>query len=86
MLSTLDVEQNLYVILSGITSGDGLGFNRAYLFLVDEAGRRSRSPWPWAPPAGSSAAHLGQHPARAVTLTDLLERYESYRTRTGQTS
>jgi predicted DNA-binding ribbon-helix-helix protein len=42
MLGTLDLEQILYVILSGITSGDGLGFNRAILFLVDEAGRSLR--------------------------------------------
>ena len=39
MLGTLDLEQILYVILSGITSGDGLGFNRAFLFLTAETGR-----------------------------------------------
>ena len=36
MLGTLDLDQILYIILSGITHGDGLGFNRAGLFLADE--------------------------------------------------
>lgn len=39
MLETLDLPHILYVILSGITAGDGLRFNRAFLFLVDNGGR-----------------------------------------------
>lgn len=34
MLGTLELNQILYIILSGITHGDGLNFNRALLFLT----------------------------------------------------
>jgi signal transduction histidine kinase len=36
MRSTLDLEEILYIILTSVTMGQGLGFNRACLFLVDE--------------------------------------------------
>jgi diguanylate cyclase (GGDEF)-like protein len=40
MLAATDVDQALYLMLAGITSGHGLGFNRAALFLHDpETGR-----------------------------------------------
>jgi diguanylate cyclase (GGDEF)-like protein len=35
MLAATDMDQALYLMLSGITSGHGLGFNRAALFLHD---------------------------------------------------
>lgn len=36
MLAAADVDASLYILLSGLTSGDGLGFNRAAVFLYDE--------------------------------------------------
>ena len=36
MLRASDLDQALYVMLSGITSGEALGFNRVALFLYDE--------------------------------------------------
>jgi two-component system sensor histidine kinase HydH len=36
LLSTMKFEQILQIILTAITIGDGMGFNRAMLFLVDE--------------------------------------------------
>lgn len=39
MLSTLDLDYVLYVILRGVTSVHGLGFNRAILFLEEQEGR-----------------------------------------------
>lgn len=36
MRSTLDLNRLLRMILTAVTMGDGLGFNRAVLFLVDE--------------------------------------------------
>jgi len=33
--STLDLNKILRIILSGVTFGDGFGFNRAFLFLID---------------------------------------------------
>ena len=38
MRSTIRLDQILPVILTGVTFGGGLGFNRAILFLVDERG------------------------------------------------
>lgn len=39
MRTTLDLEQILYIILTGVTSHSGLGFNRAILFLVNNITR-----------------------------------------------
>lgn len=36
MRTTIDLEKLLYIILMGITHGKALGFNRAFLFLVDD--------------------------------------------------
>ena len=36
MRSTLNLEEILFIILTGVTSHAGLGFNRAMLFLVNE--------------------------------------------------
>jgi signal transduction histidine kinase len=35
---TMEIDQILLVILTAATAGDGLGFNRAFLLLADEAG------------------------------------------------
>jgi len=40
LLSTMKFERILHIILTAITIGDGMGFNRAMLFLTDE--RRNR--------------------------------------------
>jgi diguanylate cyclase (GGDEF)-like protein len=37
--TALEVEATCYAILTGVTAGVGLGFNRAMLFLVDSEGR-----------------------------------------------
>jgi PAS domain S-box-containing protein len=37
--STLDLNKILRIILSGVTFGDGFGFNRAFLFLIDRQGK-----------------------------------------------
>jgi diguanylate cyclase (GGDEF)-like protein len=40
MLQSTDIDVALYALLSGITSGHGVGFNRAALFIWDDAARR----------------------------------------------
>ena len=40
--STMEIDQLLRVILTAVTAGDGLGFNRAFLLLVDESGSTIR--------------------------------------------
>lgn len=82
MLGTLDLEQILYVILSGITSGDGLGFNRAFLFLTDEPGRALRITMSLGPASQQEALEIWDGIRRdRLTLTALLPRYEAYRER-----
>jgi diguanylate cyclase (GGDEF)-like protein len=84
MLSTLDLEQILYVILSGITSGDGLGFNRAFLFLLDESGRALRVNMALGPPSEEAAVQIWDGiRRRRLTLTGLLRRYQDYRSEDG---
>jgi diguanylate cyclase (GGDEF)-like protein len=79
MLSTLDLDQILYVILCGITSGDGLGFNRAFLFLTDEAGRTIRVTMALGPASREEAHEIWERIERnKLSLPDILRRYESY--------
>jgi signal transduction histidine kinase len=40
--STMELDEILLVVLTAVTAGDGLGFNRAFLFLMDEAGSMIR--------------------------------------------
>ena len=83
MLGTLDLEQILYIILSGITSGDGLGFNRAFLFLVDEAGRHLRVVMALGPTNKEAAERIWETMRRdRVSLSDLFPRYDAYRANT----
>ena len=80
MLGTLDLDQILYVILSGITSGDGLGFNRAFLFLDDEAGRSLRVTMAVGPGSPEEARRIWERIDRdRLTLPDILPRYELYK-------
>jgi signal transduction histidine kinase len=40
--STMEIDELLLVILTAVTAGDGLGFNRAFLLLADETGSSIR--------------------------------------------
>lgn len=40
MHKTLELDEILYIILTGVTSHSGLGFNRAILFLLDASGKQ----------------------------------------------
>lgn len=84
MLSTLDLDQILYVILSGITSGDGLGFNRAFLFLDQPQGRSLRVVMALGPPGEEEAQQIWSGIRRKrITLSELLPAYETYRSDPG---
>lgn len=79
MLGTLDLRQVLYVILSGITSADGLGYNRAFLFLEDEQTQLMRISMAMGPHTEEAAKESWQKAERdKLTLTELLPRYEAY--------
>lgn len=80
MLSTLDLDYILYVILSGITSGDGLGHNRAFLLLDDEHGRDLRVTLALGPTSLAEAERIWNAIEREkLNFTDLLPRYQAFR-------
>jgi diguanylate cyclase (GGDEF)-like protein len=80
MLSTLDLQYVLYVILCGVTSGDGLGLNRAVLFLDDEEGRELKVTLALGPQSGEEAQRIWTEIEREeVQFPDLLPRYEAFR-------
>jgi len=43
ILRSLSIDQVLYVVLSGVTSGEGLGFNRGLFLLADDGQRALRT-------------------------------------------
>jgi len=74
--STADLESVLQIILTGVTANQGLGFNRAFLFLVDDnrvflQGKTAVGPNN-PEEAGKIWAHLAQQPK---TLIELLNDY-----------
>ncbi len=79
MLATLDLEQLLYILLSGSTAGDGLNFNRAFLFLVSEDGRKLRGKLAIGPPSQEDAHRIWEDmESRRFDLPLLMARYASF--------
>ena len=58
MQSTLDLEEVLYIILTGVTAGFALGFNRSILFLVDDSGKELVGKMGVGPASGEEAAKI----------------------------
>lgn len=80
MLGTLDLEYLLYVILSGVTSGDGLGFNRALLFLKDANRDHVSFFWGVGPENEVEADRIWRAiKAENIEFKDLLPRYETFK-------
>lgn len=79
MLSTLDVDHIFYVILCGVTSGDGMGFNRGFLFLDDEAGRAIRLAMALGPASNEEAINIWNAINRdQLDLPHLFSRYPHF--------
>ncbi len=78
MLGTLELDQILYIILSGITHGEGLAFNRAFLFLADEEGRELRASTAVGPADEQEAHRIWEAmEAQSLSLHGLLGQYEA---------
>ncbi|MDI6783851.1 MAG: ATP-binding protein [bacterium] len=58
MQSTLDLEEVLYIILTGVTAGFALGFNRSILFLVDDSGKELSGKMGVGPATGEEANRI----------------------------
>jgi signal transduction histidine kinase len=74
---TLDEEQALYTILVGVTAGPGLGFNRAFLLLVDGAEESLQGRMAIGPSSREEAAIIWRElREKHDTLGDLLRSIE----------
>lgn len=60
MRTTLELNHILHIILTGVTSHVGLGFNRAILFLVDEHNRNLAGTMAIGPDSGEQANEIWQ--------------------------
>ena len=78
MLGALELDKVLYIILSGLTHGDGLKFNRAILFLFDEVTRDLYASTAVGPASGEEAARIWEEiEKKQLDLESLLDAYEA---------
>lgn len=79
LLESLDLRRILYVLLSGVTAGDGLNFNRAFLLLVDEGERIVQGECAIGPMDAAEAERIWQAmDAQEFTLERVLGSYEAW--------
>jgi len=77
ILRTMQVDQILYVVLSGATSGEGLGFNRGVFFLVDDDQRHLRTRMAIGPVHEAEAHRIWEDMEQQdLTLETLLSDYD----------
>ncbi|MFH0839212.1 MAG: sensor domain-containing diguanylate cyclase [Candidatus Omnitrophota bacterium] len=83
MRTTLKLEHILYIILTGVTSHEGLGFNRAMLFLVNEDENLLEGKMGIGPDTGEDAKNIWQQiEADKMTLEDLITAYDRLKAQT----
>ena len=81
MRTTLELNHILYIILTGVTSHTGLGFNRALLFLVNKKERVLEGKMAIGPESGEDAARIWKHIEREnQDLEDLIAAYKTSQT------
>lgn len=77
---SLDIDRVLASVLTCITAGSALGFNRAFVFLLDETGRTLEGRMALGPSSAEEASRIwseiSQH---EMTLPELLEQIEIQR-------
>lgn len=75
--STLDLDRLLYVVLTCVTAGSALGFNRAFLLLVDEAQHALVGQQAIGPADREEAQRIWHELAQgALTLHNLVDQYD----------
>ncbi len=78
--TTLDFDETLYIILTGVTAHHGLGFNRACIFLVNPSAKRLEGRMGIGPETGEEAQAIWEEiQKRRLTLHDLIANYDSGR-------
>jgi len=74
--STADLEEVLKIILTGVTANQGLGFNRAFLFLVNESGDQLEGKIAIGPGSPEEAGQIWARLSKQQkTLKELLDDY-----------
>lgn len=80
MRTTLQLDEILYIILTGVTAHSGLGFNRAMLFLVNEKERIIEGKMGIGPDTGEEAGRIwSKIESEKQDLEDLINAYKSSR-------
>ncbi len=76
--TTLDFDETLYIILTGVTAHHGLGFNRAAIFLFNPATRLLEGRMGIGPETGEEAQGIWREiQERRLTLRDLIANYRA---------
>lgn len=76
MRITLRLEEITYIILTGLTAHEGLGFNRAVVFVVDESDEKLKGYMGIGPMDSQEAAEIWQHiKDEKKDLYDLIDDY-----------
>jgi diguanylate cyclase (GGDEF)-like protein len=84
MRTTLKLDEILYIILTCVTSHEGLGFNRAMLFLVNERKKTLEGKIGIGPHTAEEADKIWRKiEARKTTLKDLINSYKVFVKRKG---
>ncbi len=77
MRTTLKLDEILYCILTGVTAHVGLGFNRALLFLINEANETIEGKMAIGPETGEEASTVWKNIEQAkMDLEDLISAYK----------
>jgi hypothetical protein len=86
MQGVLDLDRLLHFVLTCVTAGQALGFNRAFLFLVDKDRNVLEGKMGVGPASAEEAGRIWSQITReAPTLEDLLSRYDREALRTQST-
>src|SRR5512135_1411200 len=80
MRTTLKLDQILYIILTALTSHEGLGFNRAMLFLVNEKENVLEGIMGIGPHTAEEAGKIWHYISQAkMTLEDFIASYDTFK-------
>lgn len=80
MRTTLELEEILYIILTAVTSHEGLGFNRAMLFLVNGIENTLEGKMGIGPHSIEEANHIWKSiEEKKMALEDLINAYDNFK-------
>ncbi len=81
MRTTLKLDEVLFIVLTAVTSHEGLGFNRAMLFLLNEKENTLEGKMGIGPQSGEEANRIWTHiAAKKMDLDDFIQAYHQLET------